>query len=120
MTSRSILLIFAALLLTASLAGAAVSSPAATPAASGIPAFLSPASTSPDCAKGELAFLNPPPSQQAGGALCGSCSETLCRGYTTGTVCGYKNGRNSTCQAVYGGTCTTGGLECSCWNGDLP
>jgi|GEM_PF-1291620 len=120
MTSRSILLIFAALLLTASLAGVAVSSPAATPATSGIPAFLSPASTSPDCAKGELAFLNPAPSQQAGGALCGSCSETLCRGYTTGTVCGYKNGRNSTCQAVYGGTCTTGGLECSCWNGDLP
>lgn len=118
MTSRSTSLIFASLLLVASLAGAA------TPmtATHGAPSFMAPAASSPDCAKTDLPFLAPAPTTKAGGAPCGSCSEAVCAGYTTGTVCGFRNGHTYTCQDVYGGTC--GGspvtLICNCWYGPLP
>jgi hypothetical protein len=121
MTSRSAFLLFTVLLLIASLAGAAPITPAAAPAA-GAPAFMAPAAPLPGCDTKELPFLAPAPSTKSGGAPCGSCSDSLCAGYTTGTVCGFKNGRYSTCQDVYGGAC--GGspvtLICNCWNGPLP
>lgn len=118
MTRRSTLLLFLSLLLIASLAYAA------TPAAptAGTPDFMSPVK-SPGCAQAEtLPFLAPAPTTKAGGAPCGSCSDAVCAGYTTGTVCGFKNGHTYTCQDVYGGTC--GGspvtLICNCWYGPLP
>jgi hypothetical protein len=129
MTCRSVLLSFASLLLIASLASAATPSQGAAPAAHavGTEAFMSPAAPatspgkSPGCGQAaQLPFLAPAPSQKS--ATCGSCSETVCAGYPTGTVCGYKLGRTYTCQDVYGGTC--GGspitLICNCWNGPLP
>jgi hypothetical protein len=115
MTSRSAFLILTALLLVASLAGAQT---LATPTG-GTPAFMASAEPSPDCAKTELSFLNPDPVQKSG-ALCGSCSQTICQGSTTGTLCAFKNGRYYYCQAVLGNSCSTGGLECSCWTGPLP
>ena len=75
--------------------------------------------TQPGCAKAELPFLAPDPVQKSG-AACGSCSQTICQGSTTGTFCAFKNGKYYYCQAVLGDTCSTGGFDCSCWNGPLP
>jgi hypothetical protein len=116
MTSRFILLIFTALLLTASLATAS------TPATSAdTPAFLTSTAASPGCAATDLPFLTPAPSQRTGNP-CGPCSDSPCQGTTTGTFCGYQGGRTYTCQIVYGGSCGTSPLSfyCSCWNGPLP
>jgi hypothetical protein len=122
MTSRSTFLTFAALLLIASLAGAATPAVTSTNSSVGAPAFMAPAAPSTGCDKAELPFLAPTPSMRTGGAPCGSCSSSPCAGYTTGTVCGYANGRYSTCQDVWGGACpgTPAQLICECWNGPLP
>ncbi|HEY0510775.1 MAG TPA: hypothetical protein VGH73_02650 [Thermoanaerobaculia bacterium] len=123
MTCRSTLLTFVSLLLLASLAGAAVPPVATADPAVGAAAFMTPAAstaTSPGCAKADIPFLAPAPSQKS--ATCGSCSETVCAGYSVGTVCAYRSGVTYTCQDVYGGTC--GGspitLICNCWHGPLP
>jgi hypothetical protein len=126
MTSRSTLLFLVSLLLTASLAGAATASPAPSVEASAFLAPAAPAASSspaekPGCPQqGALPFLAPPPSQKS--ATCGTCSESVCAGYSVGTVCAYKVGVTYTCQDVYGGTC--GGapitLICNCWHGPLP
>jgi hypothetical protein len=121
MTSRPMFLIFTALLLITSLAGAAT--PAVTVASTdaGAPAFMVPAVPSPGCDEEELPFLAPPSSTKTDGAPCGSCSDSLCAGYTTGTMCGYSSGRYYYCQSArFGAFCSTGGVKCSCWTGPLP
>jgi hypothetical protein len=121
MTSRSTFLIFTALLLTASLAGAATPAVTVASPAAGAPAFMAPAVPSPGCDEKELPFLAPPASTKADGVPCGSCSDSLCAGYTTGTFCGYQSGSYYYCQsAPFGKRCSTGGIKCTCWTGPLP
>ncbi len=125
MTSRSLFLLCAFLLLMGSLANAATL-PQPVPATpdGGAPAFMTPAATSPGCAKAELPFLAPKPSQKAG-LPCGSCSDQWCAGSVTGNYCtyltrlGYKSG---TCQIPYGNECSAdpSTWQCACWNGPLP
>lgn len=113
-------LAFAFLILTGSLAGAATPDQTPTPVLpmAGETALATPAQGSPDCAAPVLPFLAA--EQKGGGAACGACSESGCAGYTTGTICGYRNGKLARCEAAYGGTCSTGGLNCYCWVGDIP
>jgi hypothetical protein len=121
MTRRSAFLIFTALLLTASLAGAATPAVTVANPAAGAPAFMAPAVPSPGCDKKELPFLAPPPSTKTDGPPCGSCSDSLCAGYTIGTYCAYSGGQLYSCQsAPFGKLCSTGGVKCSCWGGPLP
>lgn len=121
MKLRSTTLAFAFLILMGSLASAATTDQTATPVLpmAGEAALATPAQGSPDCAAPALPFLAS--EQKGGGAACGACSESVCAGYTTGTICGYRNGQLARCEAAYGGLCSTGvGLNCYCWIGDIP
>lgn len=115
MTSRPILL-FIALSLISSLAGAAV--PATS--AGDTPEFMTPAVPPPGCDPAELPQPNPAPTFKAG--TCGSCSQTICQGAGLGAVCAIQGGRIYKCTNVYGNLCSTSPLthECSCWYGPLP
>jgi len=117
MTSRSAFLMFAALLLTASLAGA---STPALPAAD-TPDFMTPALSMPGCSQTELPQLNPSPTVKATGT-CGSCSQPICQGATLGTICKVQGGAIYKCTNVYGNLCTSSPIthDCSCWYGPLP
>ncbi|HEX6864966.1 MAG TPA: hypothetical protein VF414_19200 [Thermoanaerobaculia bacterium] len=115
MTSRPILL-FVALSLIASLAGAAV------PATSvdDTPEFMVPAVPSPGCNEAELPPGNPAPLFKAG--TCGSCSQSICQGSGLNSVCAIQGGRIYKCMNVYGNLCSSSPLthECYCWYGPLP
>jgi hypothetical protein len=121
MKLRSALLACAFLLLIGSLASA--SSPASANAPASTPevdvAFMTPADGEAGCAKEELAFLNPAPSERATG-FCGTCSSTNCRGGSIGQRCGFSGGRWYTCQYPYAEFCTDGTRKCYCWTGPLP
>ena len=119
MKLRFMLVVLAALLLTA-VAGA---SPA--PATSPAPAVSSSApAAEPDTCDSNLAIfsvagLTPVPSPRTG-ARCGSCGKDPCLGGTTGELCGFKNGLYGYCQSPLGDTCSDGFLKCQCWYGPLP
>ena len=115
MTSRPILL-FAALSLISSLAGAAV--PATF--AGDTPEFMTPAVSAPGCDQAELPQLNPAPTFKAG--TCGSCSQAICQGKSLNTICGIQGPRVYKCTNVLGNLCSTSPLthDCSCWYGPLP
>ena len=122
MKLRSTLLAFALLLMMGTLASAGTTAQAAAAPAAGDPAISIPVtSSSAGCAAATLPFLNPAPIPMAG-APCGSCSEAICQGKTTGTYCGVRNGQYARCQAVYGDTCGGDTLtwNCSCWAGPIP
>lgn len=115
MTYRSILLGFAALLLTGSLAHAAPAGPdaASTPA---------PSACSSGASSLEIAIFNPQPSAKA--LPCGACSDRYCVGSTVNSTCsylgvgGYHAGH---CQALLGDRCSEdNNLVCTCGNSILP
>jgi hypothetical protein len=104
------LLMLASLLMMGSLASAAneVVAPAAQMTS------MTPADQSPGCATdflAKLSALTPEPSEKA--ATCGSCSDPVCQGQSTGNVCAYSSGTIYTCQVVFG-RCPAGGWECGC------
>jgi hypothetical protein len=90
LTTRSTLFLLA-LLLIASLAGAAGVSQAVPPTATaGTSALMAPAAMSPGCDKAELPFFTSEPLQRGTtGYPCGSCSTTHCQGSQTGIFCSY-------------------------------
>ena len=116
MTSRSAFLMFAVLLLTASLAGAAL----LATSTGGTPEFMTPAVSTPGCSQAELPQTNPAPTFKAG--TCGSCSQTICQGATLNSVCKIQGGAIYKCINVYGNLCSSAPLthECYCWYGPLP
>jgi hypothetical protein len=121
MTTRSTLFLLA-LLLIASLTGAAEMSQAGPPTVpTGTPAFMAPAATSPGCDKAERPFLTPEPLQRGTtGYPCGSCSTTPCQGALTGSGCSYWSGGSQvrgSCQIsdTTPETCTTGPITWSCF-----
>ena len=118
MARQSAFFLFVALLLVASLAGAA--NPA-LPAA-GTPDFMTPALSAPGCAQAELPALNPSPTVKATTATCGSCSQPVCQGATLGAICKIQGGAIYKCTNVYGNLCTSSPIthDCSCWYGPLP
>jgi hypothetical protein len=111
------ILLFAAVLLTGSLAGAATVAP------EGVPTASAPAVTaSPLClanlshaAKAELPVRNPAELKTA--TICGACSDIWCQGQTGGALC--RTGKR--CYNLYGNFCSQdGGAECTCYSGPLP
>lgn len=112
MKLRSILPLLALVLLTGSLAGAAMAAPAPPVAA----AVASPVVASPLClaqaSKAGLPAGNPGVAKST--QLCGACSDLRCANNTLGNTCasgGY------TCQNVFGNFCSQDGLsQCTCTN----
>lgn len=121
MKLRSVLLAFAASLLTVSLASASTTAPAEVPAAPAgdEAALLFSAEEEAECPNEELAFLDPAPDQRANGP-CGTCSSQNCRNGQVGQGCGFSGGRWYTCQIPYSEYCTDGKPKCYCWTGQLP
>lgn len=118
MRSRSIFTLFALLLLTASLAGAATPAGLSTPATG-----EGPSQDDPSCNPllAELGIsLDPTGSANNAAALaCGSCSVSICRGAVYNSIC--QGGVvPKKCIAAYGNSCTDGTLQCQCWSGPLP
>lgn len=123
MKLRSTLLLFALVLLTGSLAGAATADPAATlpVAAASAPVAVAPfAPVSSTCVQNasKAALVLPASFEPRSYAeICGSCSVSVCRGAVQGVSCGL----NARCLDVYGLICSADGLErCYCWKGPLP
>jgi hypothetical protein len=117
MKLRLTFLAFAALLLIGSLAHAAqTAATPADPASANLAAIFS-APASPEGAAAKLPSFEPAPTDKAGFATCGSCSDTGCVGATVGTVCRIQGGHTYTCQHAYV-TCTV--KDCQCWTGPLP
>jgi len=117
MRSRSILFLFALLLLTASLANAAeivgMMTPADTEGAS------APANPSCNPLLAKLGISLAPASQDKATTICGSCSVTACRGAAYNSIC--QGGTVvKHCIAAYGNSCTDGTWQCQCWSGPLP
>jgi hypothetical protein len=116
-TSR--LLMFAAVLLIGSLASAATAGPAGQSAAPSVGVAVA-GSASPLClanaSKGAPSSNTP----FLETSICGSCSDTICRGQTLGAICRSGNPFYR-CQNVYGNFCAADGLSaCLCWNRPLP
>jgi len=118
MKHRSILLIFACLLLMGTLASAGTPEQAGTLKPPAEPSFLAPAQKSPGCSDSELPSFNPAPMQKT--SLCGPCSESICVGRTSGSVCKTVGTRIYKCLNVYANFCSDGSWECQCWNGPIP
>jgi hypothetical protein len=121
MKARTTLLIFASLLLVASLAGAETPAPADLAAVFAQPAMSTVAGAS--CSASLAALPLPAAAPHAialTGALCGTCSRSPCIGATTGELCVVGETRG-TCQSVLGNSCSPGiTLMCQCWSGPLP
>ena len=112
MKSRSIVTLFALLLLTASLASAATSVGLSTPATGEA------SSDDPSC-NPLLAKLGIAPANNAATLICGSCSVVACRGAVYNSIC--QGGTVvKKCIAAYGNSCTDGTFQCQCWSGPLP
>lgn len=107
-------LLAVALLLVASLAGAATSSTPTDVATAAMTAIFS-APTPSDCSDAKLPSFEPAPLDQQ--SMCGSCSDSLCQGKPHGTVCKNQNGKTYTCRHAYV-TCVP--RDCQCWYGALP
>jgi hypothetical protein len=119
MRSRSVLFLFALLLMTASLASAAVPAGMSTPA-TGVASSPEDSSCNPLLAQLGISALDPASSAQDAAALaCGACSVTICRGAVYNSIC--QGGTNvKRCIAAYGNSCTDGTFQCQCWSGPLP
>lgn len=117
MRSRSILSLFALLLLTASLASAAPPAGLSTPA-TGV--AVSPEDPSCDPLLAELGIsLDPASPTDKSTLACGSCSVLVCRGAVYNSIC--QGGTVvKRCIAAYGLSCTDGTMQCQCWSGPLP
>lgn len=119
MKHRSILLIFACLLLTGTLASAGTAGQAGMAEPPAEPSFLAPAQKSPGCSTSELPSFNPAPMQQA--TLCGPCSESVCVGRYSNSICKTAGTVIYRCQNVYANFCSPdNSWECQCWSGPLP
>jgi hypothetical protein len=128
MTSRITLLLFASLLLTGSLVGAATV-PTPDTSTAPTPAVVTPA-VSHDGACGDgssaaLAIFAPDPKNQGASDYdyCGMCGKDPCRGVLRGTICGfdYGAGRYKRCEMLYGDECPAENrLICYCYSGDIP
>lgn len=117
MRSRSILSLFALLLLTASLASAAPPAGLSTPATG---AAASPEDPSCDPLLAELGIsLDSTSPTDKSTLVCGSCSVLACRGAAYNSIC--QGGTVvKRCIAAYGLSCTDGTMQCQCWSGPLP
>lgn len=115
MKLRSFLLI-ASFLLFVPLAQADQAPVAAPAVTADLEAAIFSAPTSPDCANAELPVFEPTPTEKQSLA-CGSCSDSLCAGKSTGQFCKYQNGRSYYCQHAYV-VCVP--RDCQCWTGPLP
>lgn len=118
MRFRSILCLAALLLMTASLASAAVPAGPSSPALEVAP---SPEDASCNPLLAELGIA-PDPSAAPKDAFtltCGACSVSICRGVAYNSIC--QGGTNvKKCIAAYGNSCTDGTMQCQCWSGPLP
>jgi hypothetical protein len=119
MRSRSILSLFAVLLLTASMAGADTPAGPSTPV-TGVASSPEDASCNPLLDK---LGISGDPTASANNAsttlVCGSCSVLACRGASYNSIC--QGGTVvKKCIAAYGLSCTDGTPQCQCWSGPLP
>lgn len=114
MPSRLLFLSLAAALLFSPAAGAA--GPALS--AGETPAFFAPAEPALGCGQAALFAA----SAQDKAVPCGSCSESICQGRSTGSFCKSHGGRTYRCTNVYGNLCpgTPTTQECYCWTGPIP
>lgn len=80
--------------------------------------LLAPTNKPPGCSDGESTLFQPAPSERS--ASCGLCSDTACQGVPFNTFCGYSGGQYYYCNLIYGGRCTGGGWDCTCWTGPIP
>ena len=121
MKARTTLLLFASLLLVASLASAGTPAPADLGAIFAQPAMssLAGASCSASLAAIPLPGTAPHPIALTG-ATCGTCSRSPCVGATIGEACVVGEQRG-TCQPPLGNNCSGGiTFQCQCWSGPLP
>lgn len=114
MRSRSILFLFAFLLLTASLASAATPAGLSTPATG-----PEDASCNPLLAKLGISLDPTSSAQDADTLVCGACSVLVCRGAVYNSIC-HGGTVVKKCIAAYGNSCTDGTWQCQCWSGPLP
>jgi hypothetical protein len=131
MKLRFAVLVLAALLPAAGIAGASTSPtfPAASPDGQAVsshgPAPIS-FGQAADCggfsrSTPAIAGLTPAPSPLGPYNTCGSCSTAVCRGATTGQLCGYSGGQPGRCDSPWGNNCSDGiTWQCQCWYGPLP
>jgi hypothetical protein len=118
MRSRSIVTLFALLLLTAALAGAATPAGLSTPVTGETPSPDDP-SCNPLLAKLGISLDPTASANNAATLACGSCSVLACRGAVYNSIC--QGGTVvKRCIAAYGNSCTDGTLQCQCWSGPLP
>ena len=117
MRSRSTLFLFAFLLLTASLAGAAMPAGMSSPATDVAPSPEDP-SCNPLLAKLGISDLDPTASAQSASTyVCGACSEAICRGQALGALCS----ATKRCQWISAFECPQDNqANCRCWGGQLP
>jgi hypothetical protein len=115
MKLRSVLFVFASLLIVGRLAGAVdQTSIPADPSDPYLKAIFA-AQPSPGCENAKLPSFEPAPTEAA--FICGSCSDPVCVGAERGTICGFQNGQTYRCQpAIY--VCSA--KDCQCWTGPLP
>lgn len=122
MSSKSTLLLFAVLLLAASLASAATPVAMTTLAMAVTP---SPAdlSCNPLLAKLGLSTLDPTPTAQAtvDTLFCGTCSLDPCKGAPLESICAIEGGMFKRCKNVTLDTCPGGTtVKCTCVAGPPP
>ena len=111
------ILLFAAVLLTGSLAGAATAAPEVVPTASAPSVAASPLCLAnlSHTAKAELPVGNPAETKAT--TICGACSDVWCQGQTLGALC--RTGKR--CYNLYANFCSQdGGAQCTCYSGQLP
>jgi hypothetical protein len=121
MTLRSTFLLFAALLLLASLVGAA------TPGQGVTPAFMTPAapaaaggSCNPLLAKLRISLLDSAKDTTVG-IGCGICSDAVCQGAPTNEVCGRQGAAIKKCVPLLGDLCPQDNkFNCTCYYGPIP
>jgi hypothetical protein len=129
MTCRSTFLFLTALLLIASLAGAATA-----PAQSAAPAITAPATVAfmtpaapvqadagcnPLLAKLGISLLDS--ARNTAALHCGACSDVACRGANFNQVCGTQGAAIKKCVTLYGDRCPEDGqFNCACYYGPIP
>lgn len=121
MNLRSTLLLFAALLLLTTLAGAA------TPGQGAAPAFMTPAAPAagsggcnPLLAKLGISSLDSAKATTVG-IGCGICSDSVCQGAPTNQVCGRQGAAIKKCIPLLGDRCSQDNqFNCTCYYGIIP
>jgi hypothetical protein len=104
MKLRSVLLLFASVLLIGRYAAAA-------------PA---PSSCGLNYTRAKLPAVTSPVVNKSAGETCGACSTPVCRGVAWGSGgCNLRN-PSATCIDALATTCDDGTPQCQCWSGPLP